>query len=357
MIRSIWVRALAVTGAVSAGSVGLAYGQTVARFTLDEGHGTTAGDTSGNANNATISGAVWTPGRCGTALAFDGVDDYAITNTSLTFARNAPSTITAWVRVASYPAANQDIVAQAETAFSFSPRFWLSASGHIEAYYSAPGVAAAQASDPDLFPLNAWTHVAVTWNYPVLRLYINGALKAQADGSAIPDTTTVNPLLIGATMFNAGGLHNFFSGAIDDVVVRADVAPAEEIQLLSRTGCDGAPGPAGPSGSQLWNMFLLSAATPSFASTFTPDGPIVVTRIEARFATAPVGCTRQAVFLVTDGTAAGTITLPLTAAGSDSGPLSVPFSAGTKVHAGIAVPSICTQSPALGNVSVQYKAR
>jgi hypothetical protein len=182
-------------------------------------------------------------------------------------------------------------------------------------------------------------------------------LKAQADGSAIPETTTVNPLLIGATIFNAGGIHNFFNGAIDDVVVRADAAPAEEIQLLARTGCDGAPGPAGLSGSQLWNMFLLSAAVPSLASTFTPDGPIVVTRVEARFATAPAGCTRQAILIVTDGTAGGTITLPLTAAASDSGPISVPFGAATKVHAGIAVSSICAQSPALGNVSVQYKAR
>jgi hypothetical protein len=170
MIRPIWLRAAAVAVAVGTGAVCPVHAQTVARFTFDDGAGSAAADTSGNSNNGTVSGAAWTAGRCRTALTFDGIDDYAITNTALTFARNAPSTIAAWVRVSSYPAANQDIVAQAETAFSFSPRFWLSASGHIEAYYSAPGTAAAQATDPDAFPLNGWTHVVVTWSYPVLRL-------------------------------------------------------------------------------------------------------------------------------------------------------------------------------------------
>jgi hypothetical protein len=191
----------------------------------------------------------------------------------------------------------------------------------------------------------------------VVRVYVNGLLKAQADGSGIPDTTTSNPLLIGATIFNAGGVHEFFQGQIDDVVVRADALSAEEMQLSSLTGCDGSPGPAGPSGSQLWNLFVLSAAFPSIASTFTPDTAIVVTRVETRFATPVASCARHAILLVTDGTPAGTVALPLTAAANDTGPVSVSFAAGTRVDARIAVSAVCAQPPALGNISVQYKTR
>lgn len=388
MTRSIWWRAAAFAAALSAAGGRHASAQTVARFTFNEGQGTIVHDTSGSGNDAAIAGGVWVAGRCGAALSFNGVDSYAMTAAPLTFSRNAPSTITAWVRVTSVPAADAVIVAQAETAFSFNPRIWLSATGHAEAYYSAPGLAAALASDPDPFPLHAWTHVAVTWTYPALRLYVNGVLKAEADGSGIPDTTTVNPLLIGATVFNAGGLNQFFSGAIDEVVVRGDAAPAAEIHLLARTGCDGGegpagppgaqgppgpqgpqgppgaqgpqgvpgpPGPAGPAGSQLWNLFVPSTTSASLLSTFTPDHAVLVTRIEARFATAPAACLRSAVLVVTDGTAAGTIALPLSGAGADSGPIAASFAPGTRLAAGIAVSALCAQPPAGGNVSVQYR--
>lgn len=50
----------------------------IAHYTFEEGFGTTAGDSSDNDNSGTISGATWTTGRdgSGSALQFDGVDDY-----------------------------------------------------------------------------------------------------------------------------------------------------------------------------------------------------------------------------------------------------------------------------------------
>jgi hypothetical protein len=49
----------------------------VAHWKFDEAVSTTAGDATGNANTATLTGPLWVAGRTGTsALNFDGVDDY-----------------------------------------------------------------------------------------------------------------------------------------------------------------------------------------------------------------------------------------------------------------------------------------
>jgi hypothetical protein len=48
----------------------------VAAYSFDAGSGTTLSDVSGNANTGTISGPIWTSGRNGGALNFDGVNDW-----------------------------------------------------------------------------------------------------------------------------------------------------------------------------------------------------------------------------------------------------------------------------------------
>jgi hypothetical protein len=53
------------------------HGGPVAHWKMDEGEGTRAFDSSGNNNHGTISGATWTQGKYGSALSFDGADDYA----------------------------------------------------------------------------------------------------------------------------------------------------------------------------------------------------------------------------------------------------------------------------------------
>ncbi len=47
-------------------------------WTLDENNGTIATDSSGYGNDGTINGAIWTSGKVGSALFFDGIDDYVL---------------------------------------------------------------------------------------------------------------------------------------------------------------------------------------------------------------------------------------------------------------------------------------
>jgi len=53
-------------------------GAPIAHWKFDEGKGNIAYDSSGNGNNGTISQwrPTWVHGKFGSALSFDGVDDY-----------------------------------------------------------------------------------------------------------------------------------------------------------------------------------------------------------------------------------------------------------------------------------------
>jgi hypothetical protein len=71
----------------------------VAWWPFDEGAGTTAGDLSGNANNGTLkNGVTWvTEGKFGSALSFDGLDDYIEVMDDPSIDLNSEVTVEAWV--------------------------------------------------------------------------------------------------------------------------------------------------------------------------------------------------------------------------------------------------------------------
>ncbi len=85
------------TGASHAADPGL-----VGCWMFDEGSGTTAFDSSGNGNDGTLvlaDGAVspaWVSGKYGSALSFDGVDDYVALTAQPPITNGF--TFTAWVR-------------------------------------------------------------------------------------------------------------------------------------------------------------------------------------------------------------------------------------------------------------------
>ncbi|MGC1951708.1 MAG: hypothetical protein WA970_03875, partial [Gammaproteobacteria bacterium] len=66
----------------------------VGYWNLDEGIGTTANDISDNNNTGTLSGAVWSPGKIGQGLEFDGTDDYVDIGNS----RENVKTISFWAK-------------------------------------------------------------------------------------------------------------------------------------------------------------------------------------------------------------------------------------------------------------------
>jgi hypothetical protein len=96
------------------------------------------------------------------------------------------------------------------------------------------------------------------------------------------------------------------------------------------------------------------------ASTFTLDTAIKATRIQAQAVTAPA-CTNNAtnaVLTLSDGTTAGTKTLIVKDAYSDTGPIVVNYSAGATLTLRVSTAaSGCSRNTSLVNVVVQYKAQ
>jgi hypothetical protein len=124
------------------------------------------------------------------------------------------------------------------------------------------------------------------------------------------------------------------------------------------TGPQGLRGPAGPAGSQSWSTYIPLFNTVYTASTFTPTTPITLTRLQLQLGLAPVGCTRNAVLRISDGTVAGTKTILVSAAANDSGVLAVNYSAGIPVTIGVSVTAACTGIPPVNaNAVAQYHAQ
>ncbi|MDM8565040.1 LamG domain-containing protein [Candidatus Halobeggiatoa sp. HSG11] len=168
-------------------------------------------------NNAPIVGF-------GTALTFDGVDDYI--NASPTFS-SSPSTLTleAWVR--QNTVTNQDIIDYGDTGNSkniIQLRINLS---KFDIAYGAPSSVTNLLAAADSLTANMWTHLAMVKNGTNVSLYVNGTLSASS--ASFTNTPIINQLYFGSMRYmGTNGL--FFDGQIDEVRVWDDVRTEAEIQ-------------------------------------------------------------------------------------------------------------------------------
>lgn len=120
-------------------------------------------------------------------------------------------------------------------------------------------------------------------------------------------------------------------------------------------GPTGPQGPRGPSNTQVWSTFLPDLSLTSMASTLTPDGTIVVTRVQLHSDIIPKGCKSNAVVELTDGTIAGTALITVSGADNDSGPIALTYAFGTPIRIGV---KTAAKGCALqGNAVVQYKSQ
>jgi hypothetical protein len=184
----------------------------VAAYGFEEASGTTVEDLSGNGHTGTLSpGVTWTPqGKSGNALLFHG-SGFVTVPDSAALQLTVAMTLEAWVFPTAAPHDASTAVVKEDNG---QPAYVLYAgsatsrpSTRIKLASGARGI-----NGPAIIPLNAWTHLASTFDGGVLRLYVNGTLVA-AQNFAGTIATSTGALRIGGSVL--GG--EYFRGRIDDV--------------------------------------------------------------------------------------------------------------------------------------------
>jgi len=194
--------------------------QTRALYHFDEAGGAIIEDSSflGTWDGTLLNGA----GRgaslfaSGTALALDGVDDYASASPELL--NDLPQgTIEAWVYVDSFmPISSSPVITKGSAAltdlgfFVHSTGFSIHGGSGIDGFTSLTPI-----------PLQTWTKVAVTWDGSYRRLYLNDSLVGEEARAWAPANNSVNEVKIGRHNHTSGP--QYFHGRIEDLRI-SDVA-------------------------------------------------------------------------------------------------------------------------------------
>jgi hypothetical protein len=195
----------------------------VAAYGFNEGSGSTTKDSSGQGNGGTLSGATWTPnGKFGSALSFDGTSAWVTVADANSLDLTTGMTIEAWINPTSGTgwravALKETLGGLAYALYSANNSSRPDAYVHTTSDMGVTGTAA--------IPLNAWTHLAVTYDGASLRMYVNGILvkTTAAPGAAV---VSGSPLRIGGD--SVWG--EYFRGLIDEVRVYNRALTGGEIQ-------------------------------------------------------------------------------------------------------------------------------
>jgi hypothetical protein len=192
---------------------------------FDETSGTTAADASGRGNTGTLNGPTWnTAGKFGGALSFDGVNDWVTVADADVLDLTTGMTMEAWVRPTAVGSLWRTVMLKEQPG------------SLIYALYAGDGRGRAAtdvftSSDLGLSgttatALNAWTHLAATYDGATLRLYVNGV---QAATRAVTGSIRAST---GALRIGGNGTWNneWFAGLIDEVRLYNRALTAAEIQ-------------------------------------------------------------------------------------------------------------------------------
>ncbi|NCC23336.1 MAG: DUF1566 domain-containing protein [Alphaproteobacteria bacterium] len=246
--------------ALSASDVSLLYETTkpagpldglVGWWKLDETSGTTAVDSSGNGNDGTMqsgldAGSESTPGKIGTALDFDGVDDRIEIGDDPVL-NPADWTLSAWFRVDATTAdGSQEIMCKSsagDTNFDYCMNFDQPQNSFRCMYRNAGSWVIAQ-NDAVVVDIGRFYHGTCVYDSVTntLSAYLDAALMEGQDGLGVTPPNTADPVLIGRRMTNS----DEFNGKIDDVRIYNRALTADEIMEIYSLGlCTDPDGAAG----------------------------------------------------------------------------------------------------------------
>jgi hypothetical protein len=210
---------------------------------LDESSGTTAVDTSGNANTGAINGASRISGRFGRSLRFDGVDDSVTIAPSATL-EPAAVTVEGWVRGTS-PGSFKHIISKGSSLCEVASYGLYTGAGGGAAFYVSDGSddaghLAISPEAPATLWNGAWHHVAGTYDGAVVRLFVDGAEV----GGGTPATVAIGYSLPNPTgqfgAFGGGSCLLNWAGDLDEPRVWRRALGAQELAASAAMGSSAA---------------------------------------------------------------------------------------------------------------------
>jgi hypothetical protein len=225
-------------------------GEPVAHWKFDEGSGTTAYDFTNNNNSGTlINGPIWTTGKYGSALSFDGSNDYVSVADSNSLDTENAVTVSAWIKTGDYYSGTQGYILRKgeEGAGNVDYGFSIQGSpGYLKFDFNNGGWQAGTLDTSQSVTDNDWHFVSVTYDRNHYIYYVDGIR-----GDSIVQTTamakTTKDLYIGNDL-----TAYYFNGLIDDVRVYNYARTEEQIKqdynagLVAHFGplsdCDRDPG-------------------------------------------------------------------------------------------------------------------
>jgi hypothetical protein len=213
-------KTIAVTLTVAPpGSSGL-----VGAWGFDETTGGSAVDASGNGNTGTITGAARsTAGKYGGALSFNGTSDWVTIPDAPSLDLTSAMTIEAWIRPTAVGTAWRTVLLKEQPSSLIYALYAGNAKGK-------PATDVFTNHDIGLngvtnTALNAWTHLAATYDGTTLRLFVNGV---QVSSKAVTGAIKVSTGVVRIGGNSVWG--EWFSGLIDEVRVYSRALSASELQ-------------------------------------------------------------------------------------------------------------------------------
>ncbi|MCK4859194.1 MAG: hypothetical protein KAS87_01405, partial [Candidatus Omnitrophica bacterium] len=204
--------------------------------TSDIANGETLTDDSGYGNNGTGAGSdslVWTTGKIGGALDFDGTHDYVDcgdpANGSLDFGAGA-FTLEAWVKPNAL-LVTDNILSKMDSSHTTGFVLVKSNVNRLGIYINGTGI---DIEDNNFFSDTNWVHaVLIRDSAGNLKIYKNG-VDTDASGSDAGNVDNTDSFIIGAKV--GGSYPDYFAGKIDEVRIYKRALTADEIQQQYSAG-------------------------------------------------------------------------------------------------------------------------
>lgn len=192
-------------------------------------------DLSGNGNNATLTNGPTFNSLGGGSIVFDGVNDYAVVNDSVSISPASGITITSWTKCSSY--GDMSIVGKDNSYQNQT----FATNGIENSIYSVGNTWIQPRTNQNVLSTTNWNHITMTYNTSnfIQRIYLNGV---ELISGAIPYTRTgaaqgnINDSASNLFIGSWAGTLEFFNGNIAAILLHnRALSPSEILQNYNAT--------------------------------------------------------------------------------------------------------------------------